>query len=75
MTRSSTAATTSPDSAPRPLNEGAEPRAARTAGEAVHPVSPLTIFADVTRAALEAAALVSFIAAVLIWAEVIVGRV
>ncbi len=63
-------------SAPHPLNGGEPPRAARTAGEAVRPVSPaLTIVADVTRAALEAVALVSFVASVLIWAEVLLRRV
>ncbi len=62
-------------SAPHPLNGGEPPRAARTAGEAVRPVSPaITIVADVSRAALEVAVLVSFIAAVLVWAEVFLRR-
>jgi hypothetical protein len=63
-------------SAPHPLNGGEPPRAARTAGEAVRPVSPaLTIAADLARAALEAVAIGSFIASVLIWAGVLLGRV
>jgi hypothetical protein len=62
-------------SAPHPLNGGEPPRAAHTAGEAVRPVSPaITIVADVSRAALEVAALVSFVASFAIWADHFIAR-
>lgn len=65
------------DTARHPLSDGRRAAGRATTEEAPGHASsvPLTIAGQVARAALEAAAIGSFVLAVLVWASVLTGRV